>query len=86
MIFSDVAGSPASRSSQAPARSVRFSGTGNWNGLPGYTFEASATDNGEPGRNRDLFSLVVKDARGAIVANVSGDLDGGNVQFTRLGR
>ena len=50
---------------------------------PGYTFTATATDQGEPGRHRDTFSLVIKDARGTIVARVSGDLDGGNIQSTQ---
>ena len=64
--------------------SVSFAGTGKWNGKPGYTFKVTATDQGEPGRRHDTFSLVIKDARGTIVASVSGDLDGGNIQSTRL--
>jgi hypothetical protein len=65
---------------------VRFSGTGKWNGRSRYAFEIVATDQGEPGRHRDTLSLIVKDASGNIVANVSGSLDGGNIQSTRLGR
>jgi len=45
-----------------------------------------ATDPGEPGRHEDTFSLVIKNSLGKIVAEVSGDLDGGNIQSTRLGR
>jgi hypothetical protein len=63
---------------------VRFSGAGRWNGRSGYTFEAVATDRGEPGRHRDTFSLVIKDPRGAVVANVSGEIESGNIQSTRL--
>jgi hypothetical protein len=63
---------------------VTITGAGNWKGLAGYTFEARATDQGEPGRHRDLFSIVIKDARGIVVASVSSELDGGNVQSTRL--
>jgi probable HAF family extracellular repeat protein len=65
---------------------VRFGGTGTWNGRSGYTFEGLATDQGEPGRHRDAFSLMVKDAQGNIVESVSGSLEGGNIQSTRLGR
>jgi hypothetical protein len=65
---------------------VRFTGRGLWNGRPGYTFEATATDKGEPGTHRDTFSLVVKDSRGKVVASISGDLDGGNVQSFLLRR
>jgi hypothetical protein len=64
--------------------SVTFSGAGKWNGRTGYTYTVTATDQGEPGRRYDTFSLVVKDSRGNVVANVSGGLDGGNIQSTRL--
>lgn len=65
---------------------VRFSGRGKWNGRTGYTFEAVATDRGEPGRHRDTFSLMVKDARGNIVLSVDGLLGSGNIQSTRVKR
>jgi hypothetical protein len=58
---------------------------GKWNGRAGCTFEVLA-DRGEPGRHRDTFSLIVKDTAGKVVVNVSGSLDGGNVQSTRLRR
>jgi hypothetical protein len=64
---------------------VRFSGAGKWNGRAGYTFEAVATDQGEPGRRRDTFSLIVRDGAGNVVVNVNGSLGGGNIQSTRLG-
>jgi hypothetical protein len=64
--------------------SVTFTGAGKWNGKPGYTFTATATDKGEPGRRRDTFSLVVKDATGKVVTSVADTIDGGNIQSTRL--
>jgi len=64
--------------------SVKFTGTGKWNGKPGYTFVVAATDKGEPGRRRDTFTLVVKDATGKVVAAVDDVIDGGNIQSTRL--
>jgi hypothetical protein len=67
---------PADRDGQ----SVTFSGTGVWNGKAGYTFEARATDRGEPGRGRDVFALVVKDSRGTVVLNIKGTIDEGNIQ------
>jgi hypothetical protein len=48
-------------------------------GAPGYTFEARATDRGEPGRN-DTFALIVRDAAGVEVVSVSGTLAAGNIQ------
>jgi hypothetical protein len=65
------------------ADTVAFSGTGKWNGKPGYTFQATASDRGEPGRGRDTFSLLVRDAAGNVVVNVADTLDGGNVQSMR---
>src|SRR5262249_29220488 len=61
-----------------PVDSVRFTGTGRWNGVFGYAFVATATDQGEPGRHHDTFTLVIKDPAGNIVANVGGALDSGN--------
>jgi len=63
---------------------VAFKGAGLWNGKTGYTFEGQASDQGEPGRGRDTFSLVVRDGQGAVVANVNGVLTGGNIQSNRV--
>jgi hypothetical protein len=84
VVFSnDPAFSPG-RKSQPTVDTVVFTGIGKWNGRAGYSFEVRATDQGEPGRHRDTFSLVVKSSTGAIVASVSGDLDGGNIDSTRV--
>jgi uncharacterized protein YjiK len=64
--------------------SVTFSGAGKWNGQAGYAFSVTATDQGEPGRRRDTFTLIIKDANGKIVASVDDEIDGGNIQSTRL--
>jgi hypothetical protein len=61
---------------------VTFAGSGSWNGKTGFTFEARATDGGEPGRNRDTFTLTVKDSRGTVVLSISGRIDDGNIQAT----
>jgi hypothetical protein len=57
----------------------RGSGTGSFNGAGGYTIEWVLTDEGEPGRS-DGWSIVVRDAGGAIVLSEDGSLDGGNHQ------
>lgn len=86
VVFSDDSSlAPAARP-MPTTDTVRIYGTGKWNGLPGYTFEASATDQGEPGRGRDTFSLTVRDPGGSVVANVSGILAAGNVQSMRIRR
>jgi hypothetical protein len=52
------------------------------NGVGNYSFQAVATDNGEPGTS-DTFGLQVKDPSGAVVADLTFSpllLDGGNIQ------
>ena len=69
---------------QPQADSAVFTGRGQWNGGAGYTFEARVTDKGEPGRDRDVFAITIRDSRGAIVAGVDGTIDNGNIQSERL--
>ena len=82
--FSD---DPTIRPGRAPrpqVDTVLFTGTGVWNGRAGYTYEVRAQDSGEPGRHRESISIVIRDGAGAIVAQASGDLAGGNVQSGRI--
>jgi probable HAF family extracellular repeat protein len=82
--FSD---DPALRAGRRPASvvvdSAAFSGEGRWNGQPGYTFEATATDAGEPGVGRDTFAVTIKSPSGEVVATAGGTLTGGNIQSKR---
>jgi hypothetical protein len=63
--------------------SVVFSGTGAWNAKSGYTFEATAMDAGEPGGGRDTFAITIRDRDGAVMGQVEGVLDEGNIQSLR---
>ena len=65
---------------------VTFGGTGRWNGRSGYTFDARATDAGEPGRGHDIFAITIRDAGGRIVASVDAPITSGNVQSLRITR
>ena len=62
---------------------VRFSGSGRWNGRPGYTFVAEAADNGEPGAGRDLFGVIVRDPQGGTVLQIGATLNAGNIEKVR---
>jgi hypothetical protein len=55
---------------------ARVLGTATVNGTPGYGFDVTVCDNGEPGKDTDTFLLFMSDAytRG-------GTLGGGNVQI-----
>jgi pimeloyl-ACP methyl ester carboxylesterase len=71
------------RPPEARVDSVVFSGVGRWNDTPGYTFEASAGDGGEPGGECDEFALTITAPDGAVVVRVTGRLAGGNVRARR---
>ena len=86
VVFTDDPAFTAGRGRQPDVDSVSFAGVGRWNGRSGYTFEVQATDRGEPGRGRDTLALAIRDAGGTIVASVSGTIDGGNIQSTRVNR
>jgi HYR domain len=62
---------------------VTFTGRGWWNGRSGYTFEARATDAGEPGRGHDSFAITIRSATGAVVASVNATITTGNIQSLR---
>ena len=78
--FSNSNGYAASNSRRAAADAVSFTGRGWWNGRPGYRFEISACDRGEPGRGRDTFALTVFAPNGQVVATANGVLRDGNIQ------
>lgn len=71
---------------QVPASGVDtvvFSGVGWWNGHPGYHFQVTASDRGEPGVGNDTFALLVTSPTGDVVEAASGVLRGGNIQSLR---
>jgi len=81
--FSDNPGFAPGRGRDGPqVDTVSFTGVGMWNGVSA-TFEAIASDMGEPGRARDTFSITIH-VGGKKVAGVQGSLDSGNVQSNRL--
>jgi hypothetical protein len=66
--------------------SAAFAGTRRWNGTAGYSFEARAADAGEPGRERDVFAITIRNGGGGVVATINGTLSHGNIQFRGAGR
>jgi len=62
---------------------VMFAGTGVFNGATGYRFVVNATDRGESGRDRDMFSITVYAPNGQVVLSASGVLQNGNIQSLR---
>ena len=82
--FSDDPGFKPGKKPLPTIDSVSFGGVGEWNGKRGYTFQAHASDQGEPGAGRDTFAITIRDPKGATVATVSGTLAGGNIQSLRL--
>ncbi len=84
VVLWDDPGFRPARGPRPDADSVVFSGTGTWNGASGFTFEARAEDEGEPGRGRDVFELTIRDSTGTIVVSIGGVLTEGNIQSQRL--
>ena len=84
--FSDDPAITPGRKSKVAVDTVVFSGTGRWNGVVGHSFEARATDAGEPGRGRDTFALTIRSPAGVVVATVAGTLSKGNIQSLRARR
>jgi len=82
--FFNVPGVSPGRRPPTGIDTVSFSGTGRWNGRSGYTFDAVATDAGEPGRGRDAFAITIRDAAGQIVASVNATITAGNIQSLRV--
>jgi len=80
---SDVVFADAFRLPRPASDSVTFTGSGSWNGHPGYSFQAVAADHGEPGRGRDTFTVVVRAPDGTVVASIGGTLTSGNNQSLR---
>ena len=81
--FYNVPGVTPGTSPASGVDTVTFTGSGRWNGRPGYTFDARATDAGEPGRGRDVFAITIRSANGAVVASVNATITAGNIQSLR---
>ena len=81
--FSDSPSYTPGNNPRSGIDTVSFSGTGYWNGAAGYRFQVTATDRGEPGRDRDTFALTVFAPNGSVVEAVSGALRDGNVRSLR---
>jgi hypothetical protein len=84
--FFDVPGVSPGTLPRSGIDTVAFTGAGWWNGRSGYTFEAQATDGGEPGRGHDVFAITIRDAGGRIVAAVGATITSGNVQSLSIAR
>lgn len=69
---------------QALPDTLAAAGTGRWERLDGYLFEAVVTDRGEPGRGVDTVEVVITAPDGTEVIRVAGVLRGGNVQAAPL--
>ena len=85
-VFFNVDGVSPGRRPEGGVDTALVSGVGRWNGAAGYTFEAVATDAGEPGRGNDRFAITIRDAAGLIVASVDGAIENGNIQSLRSPR
>jgi len=63
---------------------VAFAGTGIWNGVAGYRFEALAQDHLGPGKHKESFKIVIYNPANQIVASVDGVVKGGKLEARRI--
>jgi len=56
------------------------SGTGRYNGVSGATIEWYFTDAGEPGKDNDIATILIRDVNNNVVLSVNGSLNQGNHQ------
>ncbi len=56
-------------------------GTCSINGVDGYNYEVKVTDNGEPGRDNDEFSIYLSTGYSAGAWSGDGPIRGGNIQL-----
>jgi hypothetical protein len=82
--FSDDPAYTPGRPPRPNVDTVFFSGSGRWNGEDGYSYEVFAEDRGEPGRHRESVWITIRKPNGTVVAHVEGEIDGGNVQSSRV--
>src|SRR6185503_2111746 len=61
-------------------------GTCKINGVAGYTYEVKVTDNGEPGRGHDEFSIGLSTGYTAGAWSGDGPIAGGNIQLHKGNR
>jgi uncharacterized repeat protein (TIGR01451 family) len=86
VVFSNAPEYGPGRNPKTGVDTVAFKGTGKWDGRAGYTYVVTASDRGEPGRDRDTFTIEVRSGNGQVVFSGGGALTDGNVQSTRLHR
>ncbi|MDP2389849.1 MAG: hypothetical protein Q8N52_05930, partial [Acidobacteriota bacterium] len=84
MAFSDDPSVRPGRPSRPQIDTVLFSGVGEWNGTAGYRYEVFAQDSGEGRRHRESIRMTVWSPSGTVVASFEGDVEGGNIQSSRI--
>ena len=66
---------------QVQLMTLVVTGIGLLNGVPGATIEAVLADAGEPGKDSDTATFVIRDSNGVVVLVSSGTLERGNHQM-----
>jgi hypothetical protein len=61
-----------------------FAGTGKWNGVLGYRFEAVAQDRLAPGRHSESFKITIYGPLNQVIASVDGVVKGGKLESQRI--
>lgn len=84
MAFSDDPSIRSGRPRRPQVDTVLFSGLGEWNGAAGHRYEVFAQDSGEGRLHQESIRMTVWSPSGAVVATFEGEVEGGNIQSSRL--
>ena len=86
VVFSNAPSYAPGKDSKTGIDTVIFRATGRWDTQDGYSYVATASDRGEPGRGVDTFIIEVKAPNGQVVFSGGGAIADGNVQSNRVKR
>ena len=86
VVFSNAPSYSPGKDPKSGIDTVIFTGTGRWDRQDGYSYIATASDRGEPGRGVDTFNIEVKSPNGQVVFTGGGAIGDGNVQSNRVKR
>ena len=84
LVFSDDPSTRPDDTGLLDVDTVVFTGSGRYDGIDGYTFEARAVDRGEPGAGNDQLRVVIRNPGGAVVMTFDQRITSGSIRSLRI--
>jgi len=83
-VFSDDPSTRPDDTGLLDVDTVVFTGSGRYDGIDGYTFEARAVDRGEPGAGNDQLRVVIRNPGGTVVMTFDQRITSGSIRSLRI--